>query len=393
MRILVLSTYPEKDSIHGSKTVGVASYNKNTLLAIKKAQPELEIEVWAEQFAHPEEYTENDIYIRRFWKRNSLLSIFGLFWQALGSPIQTILIPFEIMVFGGYAHAAVALVMTLFLRLSGKKTIVVIHQIVDDMSSLHGETLKTSVINTLASILYVMLQAGAKHSVVFEEALRLKLPFHEKTVVIPHAVEAFSAISRADACKELQIEPNVRYVLYFGYLSPYKGIDDLVQSWKPSDNIKLIIAGGANINHAHNPEYMSFVKGVQATAREKGIVLTGYLPEDKIRLYYSVAAAVVFPYKLFMSSSGPLSIAFAFEKPVLLSESLHPYMNSHDFQEAAREADLGPQDLFFSFASFQEKLAHMLENTRRFEEFSRIMKEKRSWDIVGQLYVTLIHAQ
>lgn len=393
MRILVLSSYPEKDSIHGDKTVGVASYNKNTLLAIKRAQPDMEIEVWAESLGQNEEYTDNDIYIRRFWKRGSILSIFSLFWQALGSTHTTILIPFEIMIFGGYVHAAMAILMTIFLRLSGKKTLIVIHQIVDDLSSLHGESLKTSVINFSASLLYLFLQAGAHKSVVFEEALRDRLPEKHKTLVIPHAVEAFSGISREDACKELQLDPNVKYALYFGYLSPYKGIDELVQLWKPSDKVKLVVAGGANINHAENNEYMGFVKSVQDTAHEKSIILTGYLGEEKIPLYYSIASVVILPYKLFMSSSGPLSIAFSFEKPVLMSEPLHPYFTSLDFQEAAQDAGIGPQDVFFSPDSFNEKLDHLLADPGKFEHFSRIMKEKRSWDAVGDLYIDLIRAK
>lgn len=393
MRLLVLSTYPEKNSIHGEKTVGVASYNKNTLLAIKRAQPELEIEVWAEQFEKPEEYTDNDIYIRRFWKRNNVLSIFSLFWQALGSTHTTVLIPFEIMIFGGYVQAALVLVMTIFLRLAGKRTFMVIHQIVDDLSSLHGESLKTSVINLFASILYIMLQAGAYKSVVFEEALKHRLPEKYKTSVIPHAVEAFSAISRADACKELQMEPNTKYMLYFGYLSPYKGIDELIRVWKPSEQVKLIVAGGANVNHAKNDEYMTFVNRVQSTALEKGIILTGYLEEAKIPLYYALADAVILPYRLFMSSSGPLSIAFSFKKPILMSEALHPYIESDDFQSAAHQADLGPQEMFFTFDSFQEKLDYLLAHKEKFTAFSRIMKEKRKWDVVGHEYVRLLNSR
>ena len=72
MDLLVISSYPEKGQIHGTKTVGVGNYTKATLLSLIKKNPELKIKVLAEILGEQEEYTENKIFVNRSWKRRSI---------------------------------------------------------------------------------------------------------------------------------------------------------------------------------------------------------------------------------------------------------------------------------------------------------------------------------
>ena len=60
MKLLVISSYPEKDQVHGEKTVGVGNYTKATLLALMRADPGLDITVFAENLGNREDYIENN---------------------------------------------------------------------------------------------------------------------------------------------------------------------------------------------------------------------------------------------------------------------------------------------------------------------------------------------
>ena len=77
-KLVVISSYPEKGFTHGRKTVGVASYTKNTLLGIKDLNKNLKIVVLGEILDKPEQYLEEGIQIKRIWKRSKFLDIFKI---------------------------------------------------------------------------------------------------------------------------------------------------------------------------------------------------------------------------------------------------------------------------------------------------------------------------
>ncbi len=91
---------------------------------------------------------------------------------------------------------------------------------------------------------------------------------------------------------------------------------------------------------------------------------------------------------MFFSSSGPLSLVFSFEKPFLLSCPLEGYFESPDFAEALKETGLKKEDFIFDFEkeSFKKRLEWAKKNLHKLSQFSRIMKEKRSWQNVARLY-------
>src|SRR3989338_1904589 len=55
-RLFIVSSYPAKNQLHGTNTVGVASYTKNTLKALTGFHKDLRITVWAETLEKEEVY-------------------------------------------------------------------------------------------------------------------------------------------------------------------------------------------------------------------------------------------------------------------------------------------------------------------------------------------------
>ena len=60
----------------------------------------------------------------------------------------------------------------------------------------------------------------------------------------------------------------------------------------------------------------------------KRISMTGFVPEENISNYYSVADLCMIPYREFISSSGPLSLALSYQRPVILSKELQTSRSS-----------------------------------------------------------------
>ena len=94
-----------------------------------------------------------------------------------------------------------------------------------------------------------------------------------------------------------------------------------------------------------------------------------------------------------MSSSGPLSLAFTYSRPIALSQELLAYTKSYDFMETMAECQIRSDDLFFSFRdnSFSEFLGKMdLQKYKKLSEFSGKMAIKRSFNNIGRIYQDVI---
>ncbi|KKP86060.1 MAG: hypothetical protein UR89_C0035G0004 [Candidatus Roizmanbacteria bacterium GW2011_GWA2_35_8] len=351
-KIIVISSYPERGKTHGNKTVGSASYTKNLLINLKK----IYFEVWAEVHTQEEKYEEEGVIVNRIWKRNSIKSMINLTSYVAKSQAKTVIISMEFYMFGGLLENIFFIYSLLVWRLTGKKVILILHQVVQSLI-----------------FFYWPLVFLSKKIVVFEEKFKKALN-NRKVIFIPHAVESITfRLTKPD--KQFK-------ALYFGFLSPYKGIRELINLWKKSFG-KLIIAGGGNPNHITNSGYSNFVGRIKAT---------GFVPEKMIGNYFSKTDLVILPYKIFFSSSGPLSLAFSYEKPFILSSALKGYFESPDFADALRLARLNKNNFIFDFnkKSFKYRLNWAKNNLDKLSNFSRIMKEKRDWKKVAKQYEKLL---
>ncbi len=391
--VLVISSYPEQDTTHSEKTVGVASYTKTLLGQLLKATTDLKLTVFSEIDSKTQSYREGGILVERIWQRGNLLSLLQMFFKTYQHEAKTILIPFEAYMFGKPVHTATAIIALALLKLSGKNIFIMMHQVIDDFRPLEKNAIKAYVLNIAKSLLYKMILFATHTVIVFEEQLKIQLDKNSPhIVVIPHFVPE-NLLANGDAPKALAALPDETYtVLYFGFIAPYKGIDLLVDNWPDIPNTKLIVTGGMNPNYATNPSYQQFVQQVLHSAKKKNIMTTGFVKEEDMAAYFNRADVVILPYKNFMSSSGPLSFAFSFHKPVLLSESLRGYGQSKDFKEALTQAGLTMNELTFS--PTKDDLARAMLESKKHQEklavFARLMQEKRAKKtIAAMLYKTL----
>lgn len=124
-------------------------------------------------------------------------------------------------------------------------------------------------------------------------------------------------IAKEEARRILGLEPNDRYVLFFGFIRAYKGLDLLLEAMGDSRvreaGIKLIVAGEF---YGDSKPYMEQIE--RLGIKDSTLLFTEFIPDDKVNLYFRACDIVVQPYKS-ATQSGVAQIAFHFEKPMIVT--------------------------------------------------------------------------
>lgn len=124
-------------------------------------------------------------------------------------------------------------------------------------------------------------------------------------------------LDRNEALQQLGLDQNCRYVLFFGLVRAYKGLDLLIDAFADEklrdSNIKLIVAGEFYQDESIYRKQISDL-GIE----DKIVIHNEFIPDDKVNLYFSAADIVAQTYKS-ATQSGVTQIAFHFEKPMLVT--------------------------------------------------------------------------
>lgn len=139
------------------------------------------------------------------------------------------------------------------------------------------------------------------------------------SVFSPHPVydNYGNAVIREEACKKLGLNPADKYILFFGFIRKYKGLDLLLDAMKDErikqSGIKLIVAG------EFYGDGDSYIQQIQNNAIGDSVKLfTEFIPNDEIKYYFSATDLVVQPYRT-ATQSGITQVAYHFEKPMVVT--------------------------------------------------------------------------
>ncbi len=140
-----------------------------------------------------------------------------------------------------------------------------------------------------------------------------------KYVRMDHPVyDQFGArLEQLEALKSLGIEhnPDHKYVLFFGIIRKYKGLDLLIEAMsKLGEDYHLLIAGEV---YGSFDEYQKIIDQHNLTNRIH--LFNRYIPDDKVGFYFSASDVCVLPYRS-ATQSGIISISKHFEIPVIATD-------------------------------------------------------------------------
>ncbi|HEX8327836.1 MAG TPA: glycosyltransferase [Hymenobacter sp.] len=148
-----------------------------------------------------------------------------------------------------------------------------------------------------------------------------ELGFGQKPAVYrPHPLyDNFGPIkSKEAALAAMGLPANQGYLLFFGFIRAYKGLDMMLEAFADARvaalPVKLIIAGEFYEDAA---PYEDLIQRHQLESRI--VRATDFIPNERVADYFCAADLVVQPYKN-ATQSGVSQIAYHFERPMLVTD-------------------------------------------------------------------------
>ena len=147
-----------------------------------------------------------------------------------------------------------------------------------------------------------------------------RLRFKQPAQYQPHPLyDNFGALKpKAAALEALNLDPRFGYLLFFGFIRAYKGLDILLETFADERlaqlPIKLIIAGEYYEDAA---PYEALIQKYNLESRL--VRATDFIPNEQVANYFCAADIVVQPYKN-ATQSGVSQIAYHFERPMLVTD-------------------------------------------------------------------------
>ena len=135
---------------------------------------------------------------------------------------------------------------------------------------------------------------------------------------IPHPIyDIFGEqVDKKFALQHLGLNPTEKYLLFFGFVRKYKGLDILLKalSDKRLKDVKLIVAGEF---YDDPQEYYDLIDdlGIQ----DQVILKSDFIPSVEVKYYFCAADMVVQTYRT-ATQSGVTQIGYHFERPMLVTD-------------------------------------------------------------------------
>ena len=188
------------------------------------------------------------------------------------------------------------------------------------------------------------------------------------------------AVSKVDARKHLGLEENGQYVLFFGFIRKYKGLDILLDAFKivpgKASDVKLIVAG------EFYEDEKPYLNQLKANGINDAVILrTTFIPDSEVKYYLCAADVVVQPYRN-ATQSGVTPLSYHFEKPMIVTNvgslpALVPHMQSGLVTEP-------------NAAAIAESIATYFQlGENYFIPHLRSEKEKYSWNRMTEAIIKL----
>lgn len=193
------------------------------------------------------------------------------------------------------------------------------------------------------------------------------------SVFSPHPVydNYGDAVSKETARERLGLNLTDKYILFFGFIRKYKGLDILLEVMKDKQiresGIQLIVAGEFYDDRATYDQQIAEY-GIADSVK----LFTEFIPNEEIKYYFSATDLVVQPYRT-ATQSGITQVAYHFEKPMVVT-------NVGGLAEVVPDGRVGfvtqpdPTEIATAIVRFFE------EGIPNLQENIHAEKQKYSWD-------------
>jgi len=231
------------------------------------------------------------------------------------------------------------------------------------------------------------------HILVHSESMKSELVSdfslpENKVSVIPFGINNTvpnTALSTAEAKRQLGINKYEKTLLFFGNIAPYKGLEYLISAFasllKEDGTYRLIVVGRPKGDERY---WQKIEQAITHDAiRERVIRKIEYVPDEQTELYFKAADVLVLPYT-HVFQSGVLFLGYAFGLPAIAT-------NVGSLRDDIIEGETGflcrpknPADLATAIRTYFSSDLYQNLETRR-NQIRQFANERYSWMRVGKI--------
>ena len=201
-----------------------------------------------------------------------------------------------------------------------------------------------------------------------------KFTSNKNKIFLPHPIYNIfgDKVDKSSARDYLKLQKDSKYILFFGIIRKYKGLDLILEAMgdKRIKNlgIKLIVAGEF---YEDKTKYLEIINNKDID--KQVIIADKFIPGEDIKYYFSAADIIVQPYRT-ATQSGVTQIAYNFEKPMLVTDvgGLSEIVPNNKVGYVTK---ISSQEIANAIVDFYE-------NNREDEFIKNVINEKKrfSWD-------------
>lgn len=274
--------------------------------------------------------------------------------------------------------------LMLYYRWAGKKIVLTAHNV---------NAGKRDRMDTPLNRLTLRIQYRLSHRIfVHTEKMKRELAGEfgipsSRVTVIPFGINNAAPntlLTSENAKQRLGIREDERTILFFGRITPYKGLEYLIAAFRQiaalHKDYRLIIAGRPDKCERHWRTIREDLR--EDVQRGKVLLRADLIPDDEVEVYFKGADVLVLPYRQ-IYQSGVLFLGHSFGLPVLAADvgSLKDEIVEGKTGLLFRPED--PVDLARAIEQyFTSDLYANLDSRRR--EIRDFVTERHSWDVVAQ---------
>lgn len=404
---LVISGYPLKDGL--GNNYGISWYTKETIEPIA-AKKNAKFVVLAETNGNNDPHVYKDgriLVLRVFDQRHLTVYPYILKWLHVFNKINNVYVHSEFAANGGIKNFAFLVPFLVLIRLTGRRITFFAHNFVESFDSIANHlnfqrgSLKLTVFNYLLNVYNFALAQVVDRVVVMDESISMRVQKYlsaDRIVTFPIFIKKpEKRITKSLARRKLNINKDEVVLLYFGFITSYKGADWIIGQVSrhlkknPHSKIRLIIAGGEAYSLKDKKYYQEFFKKqLEKASKYSNIIITGFLPSNQVGKYFAASDLVIYPYRGLIGASGALTYALAYNKPFMLSHGLSPMLNAMDVQDVLAGQKILKEDLTFDLTYREFKriltIAHDDNKLKNMSAFSKKLANVRDYEYMLERY-------
>jgi glycosyltransferase involved in cell wall biosynthesis len=263
----------------------------------------------------------NKVNVKDCWSFNSYFNFFTIIKTVLKEKPDAVLFNLQFVKFGDKKiPAAMGLLIPMFLKLLGCNTVVLLHNILEQVDLESAGFTK----NKLASKIYNFIGTNLTKCILKADIVAVTISKYVDVLGDKYKSENVSLIPHGSFEKpqtpNFKLPAGPKKVMAFGKFGTYKKVEILIEAIeiirkKSDEAIEIVIAG---TNSPNTPGYLEQVQ--EKYAHVPGITFTGYVEENEVQNIFNDSTMVVFPYTSTTGSSGVLHQAGSYGKAVVMPD-------------------------------------------------------------------------